>query len=129
MFFESFMAVLTTLLNSKTPFYSLVFSFRSIQTSSSKKKNVHLILQFVSKASDVIKMYWTLCGFNFKASFSLWRPPRALVGAGTQRYLSAVSYITYGTQIALRRSPNQGPWRPNRGQGGLNALFRLILST
>ena len=54
-------------------------------------QNVHLILEIRSKATDVIKKYWTLCGFNFEAILASVRPPGASVWVVTQRYLSAVT--------------------------------------
>ena len=44
-----------------------------------KKNYVHLILQIRSKANDVIKIAWTLSGFNFSAIGSLWRPLEAVL--------------------------------------------------
>ena len=49
-----------------------------------------------------------------------------------QRYLSAISYVTYSTQIALCRSPNQGPWRSNRGTEARDAItieVGVVIST
>ena len=79
MFFESFMAVLTTLLNSKTPFYSLVFSLRSIQISSSKKRmftssyNLFLKPVMLSKCIEVYVV-------------SISRPPLAFDGLQEPRF-------------------------------------------
>ena len=44
-----------------------------------KKNYVHLILQIQSKANDVIKIAWTLSGFNFSAIGSLWRSLEAVL--------------------------------------------------
>ena len=78
MFFESFKAVLTTLLNSKTPFYSLVFSLRSIQISSSKKRmfassyNLFLKLKKIQDISLVFR--------NFMFTSSFVQSKRVIVG-------------------------------------------------
>ena len=56
-----------------------------------KENYVHLILQIQSKANDVVKIVWTLSGFNLDAIGSLWQPLGASVWALTQRYLIAGS--------------------------------------
>ena len=59
MFFKNFKikTVFITLLNTKTPIYSFVFSVRWIQISSLKKTGDHLILETFSKANVVVKKY------------------------------------------------------------------------
>ena len=52
-----------------------------------KKNYVHLIVQIRSKANDVIKIVWTLSGFNISAIAGRWRPPEASVRPLAQRYL------------------------------------------
>ena len=48
--------------------------------------NVHLILEIWSKATDVVKIVWTLCGFNLVASLASVWPPGVSVWAVTQSY-------------------------------------------
>ena len=57
MFFENFNTVFITLINSKTPFYSFIFFCTIDKNFNVEKKDVHLILEIVFKASDVIKRY------------------------------------------------------------------------
>jgi hypothetical protein len=48
MFFEKFKAVFITLLNRKTPFYSFVFSVRSIEYFNAVFQELHLNLEIQS---------------------------------------------------------------------------------
>ena len=69
-----------------------------------EKNYVHLVFLIVSKANDVVKIVWTLSGFNFSAIAGLWRPLEAVLQPLMQLELQPV----HGTQIALHHRPNRG---------------------
>ena len=65
---------------SKSSIHIKFLRYRIFSSCMMHKKNyVHLILQIRSKANDVIKIAWTLSGFNFSAIGSLWRPLEAVL--------------------------------------------------
>ena len=49
-----------------------------------EKNYVHLVFLIVSKANEVIKMFWSLSGFNLDAVASLWRPLEVVLQPLTQ---------------------------------------------
>ena len=64
----------------RCPMHIKFLRYRIFSSCVMHKKNyVHLILQIRSKANDVIKIAWTLSGFNFSAIGSLWRPLEAVL--------------------------------------------------
>ena len=50
-----------------------------------EKNYVHLVFLIVSKANDVVKIVWTLSGFNFSAIAGLWRSLEASLWLQLQR--------------------------------------------
>ena len=49
-----------------------------------EKNYVHLVFLIVSKANDVVKIVWTLSGFNFEAVGGLRRPLEVVLQPLTQ---------------------------------------------